>query len=64
MNFAIETIALGLAAFLALLGAGFAQDNLFQAHMWVLFFVLTGATIVLMRVGNYSPQASAATQSE
>ncbi len=64
MNFATETIALGIAAFLALLGAGFAQDSPFQAHMWILFFVLTGATIVLLRNGTYSLAAPAPVESE
>ena len=44
-----ETIVVGLAAFVALLGAAFAQDSLFQAHAWVLFFVLVVSTILLLR---------------
>ncbi len=36
MNNAVPIVALTVGAFLALLGAGFAYDNLFAAHMWVL----------------------------
>ena len=49
MKFAFETVVVGIGAFLALLGAAFAKDNLFEAHMWVLFFVLLCCTAVLLR---------------
>ncbi|MCP4183710.1 MAG: hypothetical protein GY761_10390, partial [Hyphomicrobiales bacterium] len=49
MKYLTETIVLGLGALLALLGVAFAQDNLFQAHAWVLFFTLLGATVLMMR---------------
>ncbi len=49
MKYAFETVAVGIAAFLALLGAAFAKDDLFAAHMWVLFFVLVTSTALLLR---------------
>ncbi|MBB4651549.1 cytochrome-c oxidase, cbb3-type subunit I [Aminobacter sp. P9b] len=55
MKYAMETILLALAAFAALLGAAFAKDSQFGAHMWVLFFVLTASVIVLMRTSSYAP---------
>ena len=42
MKYGAEIVGVGLAAFLALMGAAFAADDLFRAHMWVLFFVLVG----------------------
>ena len=54
MKYPTETILVGLAAFLALLGAGFAADAQFQAHMWVLFFALAAGTVVLLRTANYA----------
>ena len=54
MKYATEIILLALAAFAALLGAAFAQDNQFAAHMWVLFFALTAGAIVLMRTTTYA----------
>ncbi|MGF7008188.1 cytochrome-c oxidase, cbb3-type subunit I [Aminobacter sp. BE322] len=54
MKYATEIILLAVAAFAALLGAAFAQDNLFAAHMWVLFFALTAGAIVLMRTTSYA----------
>lgn len=50
-----EVLAVGLAAFLALLAAAFSQDSLFQAHMGILCFVLLGSTIVLMRRVEFLP---------
>ena len=55
MKYATETIAVGISAFLALLGVAFAKDDLFAAHMWVLFFVLLVGTVLLMRRINFSP---------
>ncbi|MBU4528418.1 MAG: cytochrome-c oxidase, cbb3-type subunit I [Hoeflea sp.] len=49
MKYAFETIAVGLFAFLALLGVAFAKDDLFQAHMWVLFVVLLVSTVLMLR---------------
>lgn len=49
MKYTFETVAVALFAFVALLGAAFAHDLLFQRHMWVLFFVLLISTIVLIR---------------
>ncbi|PLU33762.1 cytochrome-c oxidase, cbb3-type subunit I [Sinorhizobium medicae] len=49
MKQTVEMVVLAVGAFLALVGAGLAQDRLFGAHMWILFFVLLGGTLVLMR---------------
>ncbi|MEL6735836.1 MAG: cytochrome-c oxidase, cbb3-type subunit I [Pseudomonadota bacterium] len=50
---------LAIATFLAFLVAGFAQDDLFQAHMWVLFFILAGTTLVLLRRVEMAPAGQA-----
>lgn len=55
MKFGIETIMLVMGTLLALLGAAFAQDQLFQAHAWVLFFVLATSTVVVLRRVNFAP---------
>ncbi|MGI6852418.1 cytochrome-c oxidase, cbb3-type subunit I [Mesorhizobium sp. 1B3] len=49
MKYGAEIVGVGLAAFFALLGAAFAADDLFRAHMWVLFFALIAGTVLLMR---------------
>ena len=49
MKNGFEAALVGLAAFAALMGAAFAQDSLFQAHAWILFFVLALSTLVLVR---------------
>jgi len=49
MNNTITIGGLVAGAFLALLGAGFAHDDLFAAHMWVLFFCLAISTVVVVR---------------
>ncbi|MEO0546931.1 MAG: cytochrome-c oxidase, cbb3-type subunit I [Pseudomonadota bacterium] len=54
-----EAILLAVATFLAFLVAGFAQDDLFQAHMWVLFFILAGTTLVLLRRVEMAPAGQA-----
>jgi cytochrome c oxidase cbb3-type subunit I len=65
MKHAGASIALGVAAFLALVGAGLGRDDAFQAHMWVLFFVLAGAVIVLLRQEDFLPaRAGVAANSE
>jgi cytochrome c oxidase cbb3-type subunit 1 len=55
MNNTVPIVALTVGAFLALLGAGFAHDDLFAAHMWVLFFTLLASMIVLLRRVNFAP---------
>ncbi|MCY1665255.1 cytochrome-c oxidase, cbb3-type subunit I [Rhizobium sp. SL86] len=60
MNNTVPIVALTVGAFLALLGAGFAHDHLFSAHMWVLFFTLTAATIVMLRRVKFAPAGQAA----
>ncbi len=54
MKYPTETIIVGLAAFLALLGAGLAEDAPFRAHMWVLFFALAAGAVVLLRTSDYA----------
>ncbi|SIQ15600.1 cytochrome c oxidase cbb3-type subunit 1 [Rhizobium sp. RU20A] len=58
MKYSTETAVVGIGAFLALLGAGFAQDALFQAHMWVLFFTLLVATVILLRRVSFVPASA------
>ncbi|MET3612346.1 cytochrome c oxidase cbb3-type subunit 1 [Rhizobium aquaticum] len=50
-----QTVGVGLFAFLALLGAAFAQDSLFKAHMWVLFTVLLIFSVALIRRVSFAP---------
>ncbi len=59
MNYTLETMALAIGAFLALLGVAFAHDSLFAAHMWVLFFVLLGGTIIMVRRVSFAPVTAA-----
>ncbi len=59
MRFGTEIVLVSLAAFAALAAAGLAQDSAFQAHMWVLFFVLLGSAIVLMRNTRFAPAGAA-----
>ena len=53
-----EIIGLGLFAFVALLGAAFAADHLFAQHMLVLFLVLAGSTVLLLRRTSFTPQTA------
>ena len=55
MNYTIETVALAIGAFLALLGVAFAHDSLFAAHMWVLFFSLFAGAVVMVRRVSFAP---------
>ncbi len=50
-----QTVGVGLFAFLALLGAAFAQDSLFKAHMWVLFAVLLIFSVAMIRRVSFAP---------
>ncbi len=54
MKFGTEIIAVGLATFLALVAAAFAQDSAFQAHMWILFFLMLATAIFLLRRTSFS----------
>ena len=56
MRYGAEIAWMSLATFLALLGAGFAADAPFRAHMWVLFAVLAIGTIVLLRNVSFEPE--------
>ncbi len=55
MKYGYELAAMILATFLALMGAAFAADPLFQAHAWILFFILSGSSVVLMRRVQFAP---------
>ena len=59
MKYGAEIVGIGLFAFLALLGAAFATDTLFQQHMWVLVTVLVISAAVLMRNTSFAPRATA-----
>ena len=59
MKYGYELAAMVLATFLALMGAAFAADPLFQAHAWILFFILAGSSIVLMRKVQFAPAGQA-----
>ncbi len=61
MKYGYELAAMVLATFLALMGAAFATDPLFQAHAWILFFILSGSSIVLMRRVQFAPAGQPAT---
>ncbi|HUE47340.1 MAG TPA: cytochrome-c oxidase, cbb3-type subunit I [Aestuariivirgaceae bacterium] len=60
MKYPVETIAVSLAALLALLGAAFARDDVFQSHMWVAFFALSLGAIMLLRQADYAPATAPA----
>ncbi len=57
MRFGTEIIGVGLFAFAALMGAAFAVDDLFRQHMWILFFVLSASTVVLLRRTSFAASA-------
>src|SRR5690606_22813592 len=57
MRYGTEIIAIGLFAFVALLGAAFAADEPFRQHMWVLVSVLAVSAIVLMRRTSFAQAA-------
>ncbi|WP_448147908.1 cytochrome-c oxidase, cbb3-type subunit I [Labrys miyagiensis] len=59
MKFEIEIVLVGLAAFGALVAAAFSPDDLFRAHMWVLFATLMVGEILLMRNIDFSRTAVA-----
>lgn len=53
-----QTVGVGLFAFVALLGAAFAQDSLFKAHMWVLFAVLLISSVAMIRRVSFAPAST------
>jgi cytochrome c oxidase cbb3-type subunit 1 len=58
---------MAVLAFAALLGAAFAHDSLFAAHMWVAFFTLGAGTLVMLRRVQFAPaggRAAAQSKSE
>ena len=59
VKYVTETIVLAVGAFIALLGAAFAQDRFFEAHMWVLFFVLLASTLFMVRRISFAPAVAA-----
>ncbi len=64
MNYSVTTLSLAVGAFFALLGAAYAHDSLFAAHMWVLFFVLLGSTVVMLRRFTFAPVSAPARDTE
>ncbi len=67
MNYPLETAVLVIGTFLALLGAAYAHDAPFAAHMWVLFFVLGISSVIMLRRVTFAPagaSARAAVESE
>ena len=62
MKYGTEIVGVSLATFLALLGAAFAARRSCSAqHMWVLFFVLLGSVVVLLRKTSFAPRGSRST---
>ncbi len=64
MNNTITIGGLVAGAFLALLGAGFAHDDLFAAHMWVLFFCLAIGTVIVVRRVDFSGAGRASSRDD
>ncbi len=56
MKFGPEIVVSALLSLVALLGAGFAVDDVFQQHMWIAFFTIAIFTIVLLRNASFVPQ--------
>ncbi|MEE9376267.1 MAG: cytochrome-c oxidase, cbb3-type subunit I [Rhizobiaceae bacterium] len=50
-----EAIIVGIATLLAALAASFANDSLFQAHVWILTAVLAITAIILFRRVEFAP---------
>ncbi len=48
-------LVLAVATFGAFVAAGFAQDDLFRAHMLVLTLFLGGGTVYLLRAASFAP---------
>ena len=55
MKNGFEAALVGVAAFAALMAAAFAKDSLFMAHAWILFFILVGCTVFLIRRVEFLP---------
>jgi cytochrome c oxidase cbb3-type subunit 1 len=60
MKYTVEIVGISLAAFFALVGAALAHDSLFQVQMWLLFFMLAGGAILLLRKHSFAPAPAAA----
>ena len=60
MNGATVAITVAVAAFIALLAAAVGQDAPFRAHFWIVFVVLTIASIVLLRRVDFAAAGQAA----
>lgn len=60
MNGVTTAITVAVAAFMALLAAAVGQDALFRAHFWIVFVVLTIASIVLLRRVDFADAGQAA----
>jgi cytochrome c oxidase cbb3-type subunit 1 len=59
MNNLFAIAGVGLGAFLAMLGAAFAHDDLFAAHMWVLCLTLLIFAGILLRNVSFAPEGAA-----
>ena len=59
MNNVFAIGSVGVGAFLAMLGAAFAHDDLFASHMWVLCLTLLIFAVILMRTVSFAPLSEA-----
>lgn len=59
MNNVFAIGSVGVGAFLAMLGAAFAHDDLFASHMWVLCLTLLIFAVILMRTLSFAPLSEA-----
>jgi len=64
MKTGIEITLLAAGALMALLGAAFARDDLFQAHAWLLFFMLLAGVVVMVRKRAFAPAGPALEEQE
>jgi len=64
MRIGTEITLLAAGAFLALLGAAFARDDLFQAHAWLMFFMLIVGLVVVVRKHGFATNTGEAVQDD
>jgi cytochrome c oxidase cbb3-type subunit 1 len=64
MKFGTEVLLLAAATLLAFVAAGFASDDLFAAHAWVLFAVFALATVFMMRKVEFSTPGGAKVEAD
>ncbi|AYG64006.1 cytochrome-c oxidase, cbb3-type subunit I [Rhizobium jaguaris] len=60
MNYTAETVLVAVGAFVALVCAGAAHDQLFATQMGILFFCLLAGVVVLVRRIDFSAEAVSA----